>query len=107
MSVSRADVRRAPVHDLSRSRAVDTLIDLAVAQARRGRRSAIYLASELGRDRCRQRLRRHHPELKKLIRMTNLAGNDLILEQVHEAIRVRREVTALKEIATTESTRVD
>ena len=85
------------MHDLSRSRAVDTLIDLAVAQARRGRRSTIYLIDQDDRDRCRQRLRSHHPKLKKLIRVTNLAGNDLVLEQVHEAIRVRREASALKE----------
>ena len=85
------------MHDLSRSRAVDTLIDLAVARARRGRRSVIFLIDQDDRDRCRQRLKRRPPELKKLIRVSNLAGNDLILEQVHEKIRVRREASALKE----------
>ncbi len=95
------------MHDLSRSRAVDTLIDLAVAQARRGRRSVIYCTSQIYRDRCRQRLKRRSPDLKKLIRVSNLAGNDLILQQVHEAVRVRREASALKELSTVESAEVD
>ncbi len=76
------------MHDLSRSRAVDTLIDLAVAQARRDRRSAIYLISDSGRERCRQRLRSHYPKLKKLIRVTKLAGNDLVLGPSEYAARL-------------------
>ncbi len=47
------------------------------------------------------------PKLKKLIRLTNLAGNDLILEQVHEAIRVRREASTLKERTARVDTQVD
>ena len=57
----------------------------------------IYLIDQDDRDRCRQRLKRRPPELKKLIRVSNLAGNDLVLEQVHEQVRVRREASALKE----------
>ncbi len=95
------------MHDLSRSRAVDTLIDLAVDQARRGLHSAIYLIDRDDRERCRGRLRRSHPTEKKLIRLSNLAGNDLVLQQVHEAIRVRREIAAAKSLRSRESAQVD
>ncbi len=87
-------------------------LSLALTEAlydsgRRGRRSVIFLIDQDDRDRCRQRLRKHHPELKKLIRVTHLAGNDLVLEQVHEQIRVRREVSTLKELPITEGAKVD
>jgi len=86
---------------------VDTLIDLAVAQARRGRRSVIFLIDQDDRDRCRQRLKRRPPELKKLIRVSNLAGNDLILEQVHEQIRVRRQAAETNELTAPADGQVD